>query len=164
MPFDNPRFLRLGGEFSWYIHVGNIFKYLSFWNLKKRKLHFLKEAVNWENREIFLFGLGNLHIYDIIVGAVDFTTGKQYQRLTATTRIWVLVVQSYPTLCDPVDCSPPEFSSQEYWSGLPFPSPGGLLDSGIKPQSPTLQADSFCHLSHQGSPLWYLDSIMIFRQ
>ena len=28
-----------------------------------------------------------------------------------------------------------EFSSQEYWSGLPFPSPGGLLDPGIKPMS-----------------------------
>ena len=35
-----------------------------------------------------------------------------------------------------------EFSRQEYWSGLPFPSPGDLLDPGIEPKSPTLQADS----------------------
>ena len=35
-----------------------------------------------------------------------------------------------------------EFSRQEYWSGLPFPSPGDLSDSGIKPVSPALQADS----------------------
>ena len=35
-----------------------------------------------------------------------------------------------------------EFSRQEYWSGLPFPSPGDLLDPGIEPRSPTLQADS----------------------
>ena len=35
-----------------------------------------------------------------------------------------------------------EFSSQEYWSGQPFPSPGDLLDLGIKPESPALQADS----------------------
>ena len=35
-----------------------------------------------------------------------------------------------------------EFSRQEYWSGLPFPSPGDLPNSGIKPGSPTLQADS----------------------
>ena len=35
-----------------------------------------------------------------------------------------------------------EFSSQEYCSGLPFPSPGGLPDSGIKPGSPSPQADS----------------------
>ena len=35
-----------------------------------------------------------------------------------------------------------EFSRQEYWSGLPFPSPGDLPDPGIKSESPTLQADS----------------------
>ena len=35
-----------------------------------------------------------------------------------------------------------EFSRQEYWSGLPFPSPGYLFNPGIKPSSPTLQADA----------------------
>ena len=51
------------------------------------------------------------------------------------------VAQSCPTLCDPVDCSPPgsplsmEFSRQEYWSTLPFPSPGNLPNPGIKPAS-----------------------------
>ena len=34
------------------------------------------------------------------------------------------------------------FSRQEYWSGLPFPSPGDLPDQGIEPGSPALQADS----------------------
>ena len=34
------------------------------------------------------------------------------------------------------------FSKQEYWSGLPFPSPGDLPDPGIKPRSPELQAVS----------------------
>ena len=34
------------------------------------------------------------------------------------------------------------FSRQEYWSGLPFPSPGDLPDLGIEPGSPPLQADS----------------------
>ena len=33
-----------------------------------------------------------------------------------------------------------EFSRQEYWSGLPFPSPGDLPNPGIEPESPTLQA------------------------
>ena len=47
----------------------------------------------------------------------------------------------------PVDCAhkaPPSvgFSRQEYWSGLPFPSPGDLPDPGIEPRSPTLQADA----------------------
>ena len=35
-----------------------------------------------------------------------------------------------------------EFSRQEYWSGLPFPSPEDLPDPGIKPRSPALQADA----------------------
>ena len=35
-----------------------------------------------------------------------------------------------------------QFSSQEYWSGLPFPSPGDLPDPGIEPGSPALQTDS----------------------
>ena len=34
------------------------------------------------------------------------------------------------------------FSRQEYWSRLPFPSPGELPDAGIEPGSPTLQADA----------------------
>ena len=58
------------------------------------------------------------------------------------------VAQSCLTLCDPMDCScwaPPSmrFSRQEYWSGLPFPSPGDLPNPGIKPGSPILQADAF---------------------
>ena len=70
----------------------------------------------------------------------------------------MLVAQSCLTLCDPVDTPGAhqaplsiEFSRQEYWSGLPFSSPGDLLDSGIKPRSPALQADSL-PLSHLGSP------------
>ena len=59
----------------------------------------------------------------------------------------VLVAQSCPSLWDPMDCSPPDSSVhgifiQEYWSELPFPSPGDLPDPGIKPRSPALQADS----------------------
>ena len=37
---------------------------------------------------------------------------------------------------------PMGFSRQEYWSGLPFPSPEDLLDPGIEPQLPSLQTDS----------------------
>ena len=44
------------------------------------------------------------------------------------------------------------FPRQEYWNGLPFPSPGDLCDPGIELTSPALQADSLL-LSHQGSPL-----------
>ena len=48
------------------------------------------------------------------------------------------------------------FSRQEYWSGLPFPPPGGLPGPGIEPISLCLlgwQADSWL-LRHLGSPVW----------
>ena len=59
-------------------------------------------------------------------------------------------LQSCLTLCDPMDCSLPGslsmgFPRQEYWSGLLFPPPGDLPNSGIEPLplvSPAL-ADGF---------------------
>ena len=62
------------------------------------------------------------------------------------------VAQLYLTLCDhglftpwtvAYQASPSMgFSRQEYWSGLAFPSPGNLPDSGIEPGSPALQTDA----------------------
>ena len=46
---------------------------------------------------------------------------------------WTVACQAPPSM---------GFSRQEYWNGLPFPSPGDLPDPGIKPESPALQADS----------------------
>ena len=46
---------------------------------------------------------------------------------------WTVACQAPPSM---------GFSRQEYWSGLPFPSPGGLPDPGIELGSPALQADS----------------------
>ena len=59
-----------------------------------------------------------------------------------------LVAKSCLTLASPwtVACLAPltmEFSRQEYWSGLPFPSPGDLPDPGMEPRSPALKADFF---------------------
>ena len=42
-----------------------------------------------------------------------------------------------------------EFSRPEYWNGYPFPSPGDLPNSGIKPRSPALQADSLPAQPHR---------------
>ena len=58
-----------------------------------------------------------------------------------------LVTKSCPTLSTPwtVTCQAPlsmGFFRHEYWSGLPFPSPGDLPEPGIEPGSPALQADS----------------------
>ena len=48
-------------------------------------------------------------------------------------------------LCCPMDSrlQSMEFSRQEYWRGLLFPSPGDLPDPGNEPGSPALQADTF---------------------
>ena len=57
----------------------------------------------------------------------------------------MLVAQLYLTHCNTMDCQAPlsmELFRPEHWNGLPFPSPGDLPDPGIKPGSPTLQADS----------------------
>ena len=46
---------------------------------------------------------------------------------------WTVAYQAPPSM---------EFSRQEYWSVLPFPSPGDLPGPGIEPGSPALQADA----------------------
>ena len=67
-----------------------------------------------------------------------------------------LVVKSCLTLANPWSVAHQAslskvFSRQEYWNGLPFPSPGDLHDPGIEPASPALQADSL-PMNLQGSP------------
>ena len=57
------------------------------------------------------------------------------------------VSQSCINLSDSMDCSLPGsffhgFSRQEYWSSLPFSTPGDLPSPGIKPGSPAFQADT----------------------
>ena len=56
---------------------------------------------------------------------------KSLSRLFATP--WTVAHQTPQSM---------EFSRQEYWSGLPFPSPGGLPNPGIEPGSPALWADA----------------------
>ena len=65
--------------------------------------------------------------------------------------------QSCLTLCSPMNYSPPSplfmgFLRQEYWSGLPFPTPGDLPNPGIEPVSPALADGFFTPLCHLGSP------------
>ena len=53
-------------------------------------------------------------------------------------------VRLFATLCTVAYQSPQsmEFSRQEHWNGLPFPSPGDLPNPGIESRAPALQADS----------------------
>ena len=57
-----------------------------------------------------------------------------------------------------------DFSRPEYWSGYPFPSPGDLPNSGIKPRYPALQADSL-PAEPQGKPKnTGVGSLALFQQ
>ena len=58
---------------------------------------------------------------------------KSLSRVRLSATPWTVAYQAPPSM---------EFSRQEYWSGLPFPSPGYLPDPGIEPGSPTVQADA----------------------
>ena len=66
-------------------------------------------------------------------------------RLFATS--WIVAYQAPLSM---------EFSRQECWSGLPFPSLGDLPDPGIEPGSPTLQADAL--LSEPPGTLTYVQN------
>ena len=57
---------------------------------------------------------------------------KSLSRVRLFVTPWTVAYQTPPSM---------GFSRQEYWSGLPFPSPGDLPDPGIEPRSPALQAD-----------------------
>ena len=78
-----------------------------------------------------------LHLFFIFFGVLSQALMKHSRKpfvyIYIFTTPWTAAYQAPPFM---------GFSRQEYWSGLPFPSPGDLLDPGIKPRSPTLQADS----------------------
>ena len=58
---------------------------------------------------------------------------KSLSRVRLFATPWTVAYQASPSM---------GFSRQEYWSGLPFPSPGKLSDPGIEPRSPALEADT----------------------
>ena len=79
-------------------------------------------------------------------------------RLFATS--WTVAYQAPPSI---------GFSRQEYWSGLPFPSPGDLPDPGIEPGSPALEANALTSeppgKSRTGRPgvLWFMGSQRVWH-
>ena len=58
---------------------------------------------------------------------------KSLSRVRLFETLWTVAHQGPPSM---------GFSGQEYWSGLPFPSPGDLSNPGIEPRSPALQVDA----------------------
>ena len=82
----------------------------------------ITERLNWNDR-IFL-GLSYQKKWSEV---------KSLSRVQFFVTPWTVAHQTPPFM---------EFSRQEYWSGLPFPSPGDLPNPGIEPRSPTLQVDA----------------------
>ena len=60
-------------------------------------------------------------------------------KVKSLSRVWLFVTPWSVAYQAPLSMG---FSRQEYWSGVPLPSPGVLPDPGIEPRSPALQADS----------------------
>ena len=71
-------------------------------------------------------------------------------------------VRLFATLWTEAYQAPPYmgFSRQEYWSGLPFPSPGDLPDPGFEPRTPAFQADALTS-EPPGKPLLLYKHIII---
>ena len=73
----------------------------------------------------------NPHTYGYLV--FDKVKVKWLRRVQLFVTPWTVAYKAPPSM---------GFSRQEYWSGLPFPSPGDLPDPWIEPRSPALQADA----------------------
>ena len=69
----------------------------------------------------------------IIILSIMKVKVKSLSRVRLFVTPWTVAYQAPPSMGS---------SRQEYWSGLPFPSPGDLPDPGIEPRSPTLRADT----------------------
>ena len=74
------------------------------------------------------------------------------------------LLQLCPILCDAMDCAPLfiGFSRQEYCNGLPCPPQGDLLNPGVEPMSPALQADSLPTES-PGKPVYPHITVLQYR-
>ena len=90
----------------------------------------------YNKREMAVFSLYiyvciHTHTYICIYMNVCMKWSRSVVSDSATP--WTVAYQAPPSM---------GFSKQEYWSGLPFSSPGDLPDPGIEPRSPSFQADA----------------------
>ena len=92
-----------------------------------------------------------LHLSRILTRFVNFLQISVKVKLLSPVWLfatpWTIAHQALPSM---------GFSRQEYWSGLPFPSPGDLPNPGIELRSPTLQADALTS-EPPGKPKQYQD-------
>ena len=93
--------------------------------IKKQRHHFADKGPSNQS-------FSSSHVW---MGELDHKEGWKWK----WSRIWLFVTPWTVGYQAPLSMG---FSRQEYWSGLPFPSPGDLPDPGIEPRSPAFQADA----------------------
>ena len=111
--------------------------------------------------------------WSVLVTTLFLTVSSHGRMRRRQKAFWSLggggvVTKSCLTLATPwtIACQAPlsvGYSRQEYWSGLPFPSPGDLPNPGIEPRPPALQADSLPP-ELQGKPWSLLIRVLIPSQ
>ena len=84
---------------------------------------------HWTTREAF----SKLDFVDLTNFSINTEWVKSLSHVQLFATPWTVAYKAPPSM---------GFSRQEYWSGLPFPSPGDLLDPRIETGSPTLEADA----------------------
>ena len=104
-------------------------------NTFKHSLTELRYTFYLTNGTDFLLTVGTSTSLSNYFNKLDLEIGevKSLSRIRLSTTPWTVAYQAPPTM---------GFSRQEYWNGLPFPSPGDLPNPGIEPRSPALQADA----------------------
>ena len=126
------------------------------WQAEVCPLHFRLEAPVWKMLWTSHLGTTTLQFKMAVEGSLQRHCGTYCNLEPEQHSSACPLAQSCLTLCDLMDCSLPGtlvmgFSRQEYWSGLPFPSPGDLPDPGIEPGLPHCRQTLY-RLSYQGSP------------
>ena len=91
--------------------------------------------IPWKEEPGRLQSMGSQRVgHDLATSlSVQFSSVQSLSRVQLFATLWTVAYQAPPSM---------GFSRSEYWSGLPFPSPGDLPDPKIEPGSPALQVDS----------------------
>ena len=106
------------------------------WRVTRRR------KLTWTKKRLVPSPLLSLHspcLISSIATALNTISTLKWSKVKSLSR-----VRLFATPWTVAHHTPPSmgFSRQESWSGLPFPSPGGLPHPGIQPRSPALQADA----------------------
>ena len=102
------------------------------WNSMELEIRFCR---TWEEIRLQASGLTSYGtpFKGLILESIIWSEVKSLSRVWLFVTSWTVAYWTPPSM---------GFSRQEYWRGLPFPSPGELPDPGIKPRSPALRADA----------------------